>query len=443
MRKVILVTVCSIALLISQAQDSLQVGSNVKWDLATAIAYAKQRNIPANIIRLDRAISEQDLLQAKAARFPDLAGTASQSFTNSRNTDPVVGGFQTQANFTSNYSLNSSWTVYQGGFLRNDIKSKNLSVQSANLNVLITENDITLQVTQAYLNVLLAKENIVYVQDLLKTTKAQYDQGKTRFDAGAISRKELLQLQAQAASDEYNLVTAQNQYRQNIVILKQLLQLPTATEFIPVEPDTLIVEKAVPSLLEAQRIAMQHRPEIQNAEVLLRLSEIELEKARSGYKPTISVGSAVSTGFSDSRDAKYFSQLNDNLFQRVGVSLGIPIFNNRITKSNVERSKILIEQARLSLEQSRTVLNQQIEQAYIALQNAEGQYKAAATQLEANKAAYDISLEQLRLGAINTVDLLVQRNLYVQSVQNFIQSKYNAVLNFKIYEFYMGMPVTL
>jgi outer membrane protein len=426
-----------------QAQDSLLSGSVVQWDLATAISYAKQHNIQVNTIRLDQALSQQDLLQARAAKYPNLSGSATQSFTNSRNANPVVGGFQTQASLAGNYGLNSAWTVYQGGYLNKDVQSKSLQLQSANLNTRIAENDITLQVTQAYLNVLLAKESIVYVEDQVKTTRAQYEQGKIRYDAGSIARKDLLQLQAQAAGDEYNLVTAQNQYRQNLVTLKQILQLPTASEFVPVVPDTLIVEKAVPSLPEAQKLATENRPEIDNGDLLVRIAEIELEKARSGYKPSVSIGGSLSTGYSDNQDIKYISQLNNNFYQRFGVTLSLPIFDNRLTKTSVERSKILISQARLSLEQIRTTLNQQVEQAYIALINSDGQYKAALTQMQANTEAYNISLEQLRLGAINTVDLLVQRNLYIQSVQNFIQAKYNAVLNFKIYEFYMGIPVSL
>ena len=148
-------------------------------------------------------------------------------------------------------------------------------------------------------------------------------------------------------------------------------------------------------------------------------------------------------GYSDNQNLKYFNQINNNLFQRLGVTLSVPIFDNRINKTNVERSKILIDQARLVLEQTRTVLNQQIEQAYISVLNAQAQYKSADTEFQANREAYNISLEQLRLGAINTVDFLVQRNLYVQSLQNFMQAKYNSVLNAKIYEFYMGQPVTL
>jgi outer membrane protein len=427
----------------SQAQDTSFITSSVQWDLTTAIAYAKQNNLQVNTIRLDERLSEQDLLLARAARYPGLSGSATQSITHSNNTNPVVGGFQTQANLAGNYSLNSSWTVYRGGYLNYDVKSKDLQLQAANLNVAVTENDITLQITQAYLNILLAKENLVYTQDLAKTSQAQYDQGKIRYEAGSISKKDLLQLEAQAASDQYNVVTSQNQYRQNVLTLKQILQLPTTTGFQPVVPDTLMAEQAIPSLLQAQLIAVQNRPEIRYNELQIRVAETELQKARAGYKPTVSVGGSVSTGYSDNQDVKYFNQVNNNLYQRLGVTLAVPIFDNRINKTNVERSKILIEQARLTLEQTKTTLNQQIEQAYISVQNAQAQYKSAEVQLRANSEAYNISLEQLKFGAINMVDLLVQRNLYVQSLQNFIQAKYNSVLNTKIYEFYMGQPVTL
>jgi outer membrane protein len=425
------------------AQDSSLSASVVHWDLATAIAYAKQNNIQVNIVRLDEKLSQQDLLLARAERYPNLSGSATQSITHSGNTNLVVGGFQTQSNLAGNYSVNSAWTVYRGGYLNYDVKSNALELQAANLNVAVTQNDITLQITQAYLNILLLNENIGYIQQLAATSGAQYEQGKARYSAGSISKKDLLQLEAQAATDQYNLVNAQNQYRQNVIALKQILQLPTSTEFQPVVPDTLIAIQAVPSLPDAQRIASQNRPEIKYNEMQIQIAETELQKARAGYKPTISLGGSLSTGYSDNQDVKYFSQVNNNLYERLGATLSVPIFNNRINKTNVERSKILIDQARLTLEQTRTTLNQQIEQAYTAVLNAQAQYKSANIEFIANREAYNISEEQLRLGAINMVDLLVQRNLYLQSLQNFIEAKYNSVLNTKIYEFYMGQPISL
>src|SRR5438552_8623921 len=126
----------------ANAQDTSFVTSVIQWNLATAIAYAKQNNIQVNISRLDERLSEQDLLLARAARYPNLSGSATQSITHSGNTNPVVGGFQTQSNLAGNYSLNSGWTVYRGGYLNNDVKSKGLQLQAANLNVGVTQNDI-------------------------------------------------------------------------------------------------------------------------------------------------------------------------------------------------------------------------------------------------------------------------------------------------------------
>ena len=416
-----------------EAQDTSYVTSTVQFSLADAIAYAKQKNIQVNIVRLNEQLSQQDLLLSRAAKYPNLSGSTSQSFSHSNN------GANTQAN----YSVNSSVTLYRGGYLNYDIKSKSLQLEAANLDVDVTANDITLQLTQAYLNILLAKENIVYIEDLAKASQEQYELGKTKYSAGSIAKKDLLQLEATAAGDQYNLVTAQNQYRQNTLTLKQILQLPTTTDFKPVVPDTLIAEQAIPSLLQAQDIALQNRPEIKYNQLQIQIEETELQKARAGFKPTISANGTISTGYSDNQSGKYFTQVNNNLFQQVGVTLGVPIFDNRINKTNVARSKILIDQAKLTLDQAKTTLNQQIEQAYIEVLNANAQYKAAQVEFNANKEAYNITLEQLRLGGINTLDLLVQRNLYVQSLQNFIQAKYNAVLNTKIYQFYMGQPINL
>src|SRR5437762_8167095 len=176
MRKNFLLTagffVLNIISLFSRAQDTSFITSTVQWDLATAIAYAKQNNIQVNIIKLDGRLSEQDLLLSRAAKYPNLSGSATQSITHSGNTNPVVGGFQTQSNLAGNYSLNSAWTLYRGGYLNYDIRSKDLQLKAANLNVTVSQNDITLQITQAYLNILLAKETIVYQKDLVKTSQA-------------------------------------------------------------------------------------------------------------------------------------------------------------------------------------------------------------------------------------------------------------------------------
>lgn len=429
------------ALTTAHAQDT--VATPMKWDLQTCLDYAKKNNITIKNLHWDARTGEQNLLQARAAKLPNLNATLTQSVVNSNNANPVVGGFQTQANASGNYGITSNWTIYNGGYLNNDIKQKNVLLESANLNVQQAENDITLQITQAYLNILLQKENIVYLQELVSTSQSQLELGKQRFDAGALSRKDYLQLDATLANDKYNLTSAINAHRTNLITLKQILQLPSSTSFDIVQPDTIVTNQAVVSLPEAEDAAVKTRPEVKIGELGVQSAQYGLEKSRAGALPTISMGAGLSSGYSDNQDLKYFSQINNNFYQRLGVTVAIPIFANRINKSNIERSKIQIEQAKLSLQGTKTTLDQAVEQAYINVLNAQAQLTSAESQWAINQESFKITNEQLRLGAFNTIDLLTQKNLYTQALQAYVQAKYNTILNKKIYEFYTGVPVTL
>lgn len=425
---------------VASAQDSTQLPA--KWTLDDCINYAKENNIQINTLKLSSDAAQLDLQQSRNNRLPNVNGTISQSLVNSNNADPVIGGFQTQANFSSNYGISSSMTVYNGGYLNNDIKSKALSLQSANLTVQETANNITLSITQAFLNILLAKENITYLKQVLATSEAQLKQSQQRFDAGSISKKDLLQFQSQLASDNYNLVSADNSYQTNIVNLKQLLQLPASYQMEIAEPAAVEPQQAVTSLTNAMAAAQETRPEVKNGEIGVSIAQAELAKTKASRLPTVSLGANLSSGFSDNQDAKYFSQLNNNFYQSLGATIAVPIFSRKQNKTNIAKSKIAIQQAKLDLLNTKTVLNQQVEQAYINLRNAQAQFVAAQTQLNAAEESYRITDEQLKLGAVNAVDVMTQRNTYVQALQSFVQAKYSAVLYNKIYDFYTGKPVT-
>jgi outer membrane protein len=425
------------------AQDTSSQTSIVKWNLQACIDYANQNNIQLNTVRLNSQSSRQELLLAKAAKLPGVSGAASQYYTHSKNANPVVGGFQTQSSLYGNYSVNAAWILYNGGYINDFIKQNQLSVQSANLDVLETQNDITLSITQSYLNILEAKENIVYVKDLLTTSQAQLKHGQQLYDAGSIAMKDLASLKAQLATDNYTLVAATNTLRQNKLVLKQLLQLPVDTAFDIPEPDTLIAAAKAQNLDSAEYAAMQTRPEIKNGELGVQIAEVGLLEAKTGYKPTLSFAGSLSTGYSNDESNNYFKQLDNNFFQSAGLNLSIPIFTKRINKTNVELAKINIQQADLSLKNTKTTLSQSVEQAYINVENAQSQYDAAVEQLNATQESYRIATEELNVGGINVVDYLVQKNLYVQALQAYIQAKYNAVISVKIYDFYTGSPIKL
>ncbi|WP_367269121.1 TolC family protein [uncultured Chryseobacterium sp.] len=195
--------------------------------MENCIEYAKQHNISINSLRLSRNAVEQDLLQAKKAKYPNLNASVSQGILAVNGNNGLnVNGIPSQ-----NIAASSSMTLYRAGYIRNNEASKNLLVQMADLSVQEDQNNITLNITQAYLNILMAEENIVALQEILTTTKTQLKQGDQLYKAGSISKLNYLQIQAQVAQDEYNLVAAQNNLRTYIVNLKQILQLPTDYDF--------------------------------------------------------------------------------------------------------------------------------------------------------------------------------------------------------------------
>ncbi|ATL45378.1 TolC family protein [Elizabethkingia sp. HX WHF] len=409
-----------------------------QWTLENCIDYARNNNISINSLRLSGSSARQDLLQAQQVKYPNLTGSVSQGLAAvSSNNGLQFTGVPSQS-----IGLNSSMTIYHNGYIRNNESSKNLLVQMADLSVQEAENNITLSITQAFLNIMMAKENIVSLQQVLSTTQVLLKQGQQLYDAGSISKLNLLQLQSQVAQDEYNLTQAQNNLRTDIVNLKQLLQLPSAYDFQIQAPDSIGVSNEVRALQEAENMAQNQRPEIRFGELNIQNANLQLKMAQASTKPTLNIISSASTNYTNG-NGSYTSQLGNNFYLPIGLSLAIPIYNNRIYKTGVEKSKIAIEQANLDLVNTKTVLNQQVEQSYISFQNSLAQFTSAKKQMDISKQSLDIVEAQLKLGAIDYVQLQQQRLLYIQALQSFLQAKYGAVLNKQIYDFYTGTPITL
>ena len=220
-------------------------------DFVKCIDYAKVNNFSITSLRLSKNATDQDLLQAKAAKYPNLNGSVSQGiFAVNGSNGLHVNGLNSQS-----IGANSSMILYHDNNINNTVLSKGQLVQMADLSVKEAENNITLSVTQAFLNIVMSQENIVALQNLLITTQTQIKQGNQLYDAGSISKLNFLQLQAQQAQDEYNLIAAQNALRTDLLNLKQLLQLPSTYDFQISAPSTILVSDDLKSLQEVQDLA--------------------------------------------------------------------------------------------------------------------------------------------------------------------------------------------
>lgn len=422
--------------------------STKKWTIQECFQYAKEHNIQVSTLLLNEQSALQDLTAAKGVKIPSLSGSVSNSFNNANNSNGS-GSLVNQLTTSGSYSVSSGIVLWNDNYINNNIKQSGLLAQSAGLSVQQSLNNITLSITQAYLNILLSKENEKYVLDLVSTTDSSVRQGQLLYDKGSIAKVNLLQLQAQLASDKYLLVQTQNAIRQNILTLKQILQIPTDSSFDIIIPASIETSPTIPLLHDVEQTALQNFPEIKIGKLGVDIAALDIAKAKANFKPTLKASGGLGTGYSDVvtnsvfPKTQYFRQTGNNFYQSLGVTLSVPIFSQRVNKTNLEKANIAFKEADLNFQNNQLVLSQAVEQAYLSAVNAQQAYDAANQQLLAATESYRIANEQLKLGAINVYDLLLQQNQYVQAVQAFTQAKYTAVLQEKVYEFYMGNPITL
>jgi outer membrane protein len=425
-----------------------QVSDTLRWSLTDCFSFAAGHNIQINTLRLNQQSAKQDLAVAKAAKTPNLEAEITSTFNN-RNNSNGNSGLVNQLVNAGDYALTSSVLIWNGNALNHTIQLNRLQFESDALLIQQSLNNIQLQITGAYLNILLAKENLTYFTDLVNTSQALVRRGQQFYKAGSIAKKDLLELQAQLAGNRYLQVQAQNAVRQNLLTLKQILQLTADSIFDIISPDTIEVPTILPPLEEVRRAAFNNFPDVKIGHAGMAIASANISIAKAHFMPVLSVyGSLASANNFELTHAMapktaYFTQIDNNFYQQLGLTLSIPVFTNRLNRTNLEKARINYRQAYLNLQNDQLVLSQAIEQYYINAENAIQSFQAAEELLTSATESYRIVNAQFRLGGATIYDLLQQQNQYVQSFQQYIQAKYSAVLEQKIYLFYNGIPITL
>ena len=425
------------------------VDDTKKWSIQTCFQYAIENNIDINTAKLNELSSIQDANLAKGSRIPNLYGTLNNNFTNGKTDVSGNGNYENQLVSSGNYSLNSALVLWNGNYINTNIHQKNLVSKTYSLLVEQSKNNLVLLITQDYLSILLAKENLKYITDLVTTSQSRLKQGQQLYEAGSTAKISVLQLQAQLASDEYLKIQTENTIRQNILALKQILQLPTSVSFDIETPNNLEVIVLATPLETVQNNANQNFPEIKIGEMNKEISNLNITKAKASFLPTLTANAGIGTGYnailnnSTYTSSNYYTQTGNNFYQQIGLTLSIPILTNQINKTNLEKSRIGFKQSDFNLKNTKLVLSQQVELAYLNATNAQEAYQSANQQLISVTESYRILNEEFNLGGINAFDLLQQKNQYLQAIQAFTQSKYTAILQQKIYDFYNGTKIQL
>ncbi|WP_054412819.1 TolC family protein [Hymenobacter sp. DG25A] len=457
------------------------------WTLQRAVDYGLQNNLTVRQNQLSADLDEADLRQSRAALLPSANLSGSQSWNFGTSLDPLTNDFITQTIRSNNFSASSQVTLFSGFQLRNTIKQNQLSYEASRNDITKARNDLSLNIASAFLQLVLADELVKSNSLRVNSDEQQIERTRKLLKAGAVAESNLLDSQAQLASDQLNVITAQNQRDLARLQLMQLMNLdPATTDFqieVPVLGDPDDESEVRMDVNDTYQTAQSLLPEVKSADLRVRSAQYGQEIARGGYYPRLTFGAGIFTGYSTARssfiptgeftrtyipvldsvtnqpagtlallnvqpkyDVKptaFNSQIKDNLGKQLQINLTIPILNGLQARTNVQRSQIAVKQAELRAEQTRLTLRQSIQQAYADAVASQRKFVAAKRQVEALTTSYRNAEIRFNNGLLNGTEFNISKNNLSAAESSMIQAKYEFIFRQKVLEFYQGKPVSL
>lgn len=464
------------------AFSALAFGQKKAWTLQECIAYAYQNNLTIQQNELNVRTAELSQSAAQANLLPNLNFSAGYFWQFGFNIDPITNTRKRGNRQTSSLTLASSWVIFDGLQNYKQISQARIDRMAAMYNLEAIKNDIGINIASAYLQILLNKQVLEVAQNQLRISDGQLARTQKLYDAGAVPKGDLLQLEAQVAGDEQSVIAAENNLEISKLQLAQLLQLDTQVGFDIETPDLSAPDNALLSYTPEQvyAAALNNQPIIKSAELNVESAETQVSSSKGAYAPTLTLSGQINTNaaqdllrITDQQTSyvpigtitpggtdyvysvteqtyptgteayPFFAQFEDNLNQFVGLNLQVPIFNRMQIKNNVQSSKLQLEQARLQLESQKNALRQTIQRAYADATASLKSYTAAQKSLSAAEESWQYAQSRFQEGAINTFDYDNTRNRYLSATATLLQNKYDYIFKIKVLEFYLTNNITL
>lgn len=453
--------------------------SQEKWSLEKCIDYALKNNIQIKQQELNTGYSKNNLTQSKLSLLPNVNGQGSQSYSWGRTVDRFTNSFSEEQTMSLNFGLSSSVTLFNGFQNYNTIRQKQFDLQASLQDLEKAKNDLALNISSAFLQVLYSSELYEIAVNQLDVTKQQVEHTKKLVDAGSLANGSLLQVEAQQASEELQVVNTENQLNMAYLTLVQFLDLDSVENFDIEKPDfsafdinaTLLTTGQV--YLEAEK----NLPQVKSAEYSLKSAEAALSLARGGISPKLTVSGSFGSGYSDARkditDTTYTTktsyvnisgteipftqeipdytyqttpfndQVKNNVSKSLSVTLTVPLFNGWQVKTGIDNAKISLLNAEYQLEVTKKQLMKEIQQARADAVASIKKFNATKKAVISMEEAFQYTQQKFDVGLINTLDYNTAKNNLTKAKADMLQAKYDFIFKSKILDFYRGNPIKM
>jgi outer membrane protein len=444
------ILIAAFAAAVLQAPSTLSAQSG--WTLQQCMDYAAEHNIQLQKSRISQEDAKEQLLQSKAALFPSLSFSLSQSLGYrpfQQATTMVQNGMATTTNNkvteSGSYGLNANWTVWNGGINHKNVKVQELAGELAEVQTEQSLNSIQEQIAQLYVQILYTIEAKKVNEKLAETAQQQLDRARERFKIGDLAKADVAQLEAQVASTQYDVINSQTQIDSYKRQLKALLQLGIEQDF-DISYDEIDDSRALEPIPQKENVyaaALNLRPEIRAAQLQSESANLQIDIAKRGYLPTIGINAGVGASHYTADERSFGEQMKRNLNGSLGLSVSVPIFDNRRNKTSVSRARLSKTNADLDLLDKQTTLGSTIENIWLQATSSQERFRSAQAAVQSQMTNFELINEQFKAGLKNIVDLLQARDNMLQAQQNRLQSKYTTILNTQLLKFYEGGELTI
>ena len=423
---------------------SFSANSQVKnWTLIECVDYALKNNISVKQSELDLKVSDIEKLEAYGNFLPNVSGSANYGINTGANINPTTNQFENESFRSASANINTGINLFNGLLNWKTLQRVKLNKLANTYRLNKMKDDIALTVANSYLQILFNKEQLKVLLNQNKITKENITRTNELINAGTLPAGDIYDLNATDASQEQQIIVAQNTLLISKLSLAQTLLLDDYANF-----DVAVDEMNVPStqiLLQTPEAIIQKAKEVVNdikvAQSNLDVSKKDIEISRSSYLPTLSGFASYNTRWSQTIPIGFVDQLSIFDGTNVGLQLNVPILNGFATRGRVQRSKINQQKTKLALDQAELDLERTVFQAYNDLKTAKSAYEAAMKTSEARKFAQEFSKERYNVGLLNSFDYSQSLLAYENAQSEVLRTKYDYIFKIKLLEFYFGIPI--
>lgn len=433
---------------ISSAQSDIPIGP---YDLQKAVNIALENNLTLKRTELNQSVNEATLLQNQGQRIPSLSTGSSAGYRWGRSINPVTNLFETARIGNVNVFANSSAPIYQGNRINNSIAQSRKDLEVGVYNLEATRNDITLNIINLFINVVFNREQLKIAENQFKTTSDQLERTTKLVSAGSLPYSDQLDLQSQNATNQLEIINAQNALRIAKLNLAQAMQIPFTEDFEVVEPvfevtDAVMASENPEGIYE---VAVELMPEIKAAEAGIESAEYGVKIAKGAFMPQLGFGLNLFSNYVDQPSfgqteiTPFPTQITDNFSRSANIQLNIPVFSNFTNKASLQRARAQKAISEVAADEARNLLRQDIETAHTGAVAAKLSYEASLIRVKSLQESFRIAQQRFDLGAINSVDFQVaQANLF-NAQADLLNAKYTYIFRVKVLDFYLGNPINL